>query len=85
MKKGLGQSNDEGMLWWYFHMERDMIAKRVYVGLCAVSHSLGRLWNRWIDTVKECLKKKVWMSGKQGEWWGFVKGNAWGIAQGMNP
>ena len=31
--------------------------------------SQGR--KRWIDTVKDCLKKKkreVWISGKQGEW-----------------
>ena len=34
------------------------IAKRIYVGECAGSCSLGRLWKRWIDTVKDCLKKK---------------------------
>ena len=39
-------------------MERDRIAKRVYVGECAGNCSVCRLWKRWIDTVKKCLKKK---------------------------
>ena len=40
-----------------------------YVGECTGSHSVGRPQKRWLDTVKECWKKKeVWMSGKQGEW-----------------
>ena len=38
-------------------MESDRIAKRVYVGECAGSRSMGRLWKRWIDTGKECLRK----------------------------
>ena len=50
-------------------IEDDSIAKRVNVGECAGSRSVGRPRKRWIDTVKDCLrKKKVWMSGKQGEW-----------------
>ena len=35
MKKGLDERIDEVMLWWFDHverMERDSIAKRVYVG-----------------------------------------------------
>ena len=36
-------------------VERDRIAKRVYVRECAGSRSVGRPWKRWIDTVKECL------------------------------
>ena len=28
-----------------------------YVGECAGIHSLGRLQKRWIDTVKDCLRK----------------------------
>ena len=32
-------------------MERGNIFKRVYVGECAG-------WKRWIDNVKECLKKR---------------------------
>ena len=46
------------MLWWYDHvekMERNRIAKRE----CAGTRSVGRLWKRWIDTVKECKKKRM--------------------------
>ena len=35
----------------------DRIAKRVYVGECAGDRSVGRPRKRWIDTVKECLRK----------------------------
>ena len=38
-------------------MENDRFAKRVNVGECAGSLSVGRPWKRWIDTVKECLRK----------------------------
>ena len=48
-------------------MESDMIAKRVYEGVSTDSHSVGKLWKRWTDTAKECLRKEFWMSGKQGE------------------
>ena len=34
------------------------IAKKVYVGECAGCRSVGRPWKRWIDTVKDCLKKR---------------------------
>ena len=37
---------------------RGIELQRVYVGECAGSHSVGRPWNRWIDTMKECLKKR---------------------------
>ena len=59
------------MLQWFGHVERDRIAKRVYLGVCASSHSVSRLPKRWIDSVK-VFKGEVWMSGKQGECWGFV-------------
>ena len=45
-------------------MEKDRLAKRVYIGKCVGSRSVGRLRKRWIDTVKNCLKKEVLMSGK---------------------
>ena len=61
MKKGLNERIDEGILKWFSHverMERDRITKRVYVEQYAGIHSVGKPWKRWIDTVKECLKKR---------------------------
>ena len=58
--KGLGERIDEGVLWWFGQMERmegDRITKRVYIGECADSFSVGRPQKKWIDTVEECLKK----------------------------
>ena len=45
---------------WFSHVERmenDKIAKSVYVGECADIRSLGRPWKRWVDAVKNCLKR----------------------------
>ena len=39
-------------------VENYRIAKRVCVGECAGSRSFGRPRKRWIDTVKNCLKKR---------------------------
>ena len=39
-------------------MERDRIVKRVYVGECDGSHSVGRPRKRWIYTVKDCMEKR---------------------------
>ena len=73
-------------------IERDRIAKRIYVGQCAGSRSVGSSWKRWIDTVKECLKNRGLdirqarrMVQDRSEWWGFLRGNAWGIARGTDP
>ena len=38
--------------------ENNRIPNKVYVGVCAGSRSVGRLWKRWIDAAKDCLKKK---------------------------
>ena len=64
-------------------MEKDRIAKRIYVGELASSRSVGRSRKRWIDTVKECLKKRGLyvrqarrMVQDRSEWWGFVRRNA---------
>ena len=60
-EEGVEERINEDVLQWFGHverMERDRIAKRVYVGECAGSHSGGRLQKRWIDTIKECLRKK---------------------------
>ena len=85
-KKGLDERLGESMLRWFCHverMERDRISKRVYVGECADSRSVGRPWKRWIDTVKECLRKRSLdvrqarrMVQDRSEWRGFVRGNA---------
>ena len=39
-------------------MERDRITKKVYVGECAGVSLVGRPWKRWVDNVKECLRKR---------------------------
>ena len=39
-------------------MENDRGTKRVQVRECAGSRSVGRLRKKWIDTVKDCLKKR---------------------------
>ena len=39
-------------------IERALVAKRVYVGQCAGTRSVGRPKKRYIDTVKECLRKR---------------------------
>ena len=89
LKKSLDESIDEGVLQWFRNLERDRTAKRVYIGECASSRLVGRLKKRWIDTVKECFKKRCLnvtqarrMVQDRSEWWGFVRGNPWGIAQG---
>ena len=58
MKKGLDERIDVAVLRCFGHVERDGIAKRVYLGECAGSCSVGRLRKRWIDTMKKCLKKR---------------------------
>ena len=45
VKKGLDERIDDGILRWFGHvkrMERDRIAKRVYLELVDGSHSVGR-------------------------------------------
>ena len=61
MTRGLDERIDGGILRWFGHMERienDRIPRRLYVGECAGSHSVGRPRKRWHETVKECFKKK---------------------------
>ena len=95
MRKGLDERVDEGVLLWFGYverMERDRIAKRVFVGDYAGSRSVGKERKRWINTVRECLKKR-WLDFRQArrmvqdrsEWRGFLRGNSWGVAWGMNP
>ena len=92
VKNGLGKRVDEGVLRWFGRverMERDRTAKRTYVGECAGSRSVGMPWKRWIDTVKECLRKRGLdvrqarrMVHARSECRGFVKGNVWAVAGG---
>ena len=84
MKKELDERIDEGALRWFGsveRMEKDKISKRVYVGECAGSRSLGRPRKRWIDTVKDCLRKRIFdvrqakrMVQDRNEWRGLVRG-----------
>ena len=63
--KGVDEWIDVGVLRWFGHVERmenDRTAKRVYLGECAGSRSVGRPWKRWIGTVM-----KVFMLDKQGD------------------
>ena len=48
--------------------ESDRITKRAYVGKCAGNRSVGQTRKGLIDIVKDYLKNKLWMSGKQEEW-----------------
>ena len=90
VKKYLDERIDAGVLRWFGHVEKmgnDRLAKRVYVGECAGSHSVGRPRKRWIDTMKDCLKKRGFdvrqarrMAQNRSEW----RGNPWGVARGMN-
>ena len=50
---------DEGVLRWCGHVERmenDRIAKMIYVGECAHSHSVARPQRMWIEAMNDCLK-----------------------------
>ena len=95
VRKGLDERIDEGALRGFGHVERmkrDRIANRVYVGECAGSLSVGRPRKRWINTVKDCLKKRGLevrqarrMVQDRSEWRGFVRESAWNISRGMNP
>ena len=95
MKKGLDERIDAGVLRWFAHverMEKDRIAKRVYVGECAGSRSAGRPRKRWLDIVKECLKKRGLDVRKtrrrvqdRSEWRRFVRGECMGYSSGDEP
>ena len=84
--KGVDERIDKGVLRWFGpveRMEKERIAKRVYVGECAGSSSVGRPRKRWIDTVNDCLRKgglnvrKARRMGQdRSEWRGFVRGSA---------
>ena len=93
--KGVDEKIDEGVLRWFGHVERmenDRIAKRVYVGECAGSRSVGRPRKRWIDTVKDCLRKRGLdvrearrMVHNRSVWRGFVRGECMRRCPGNEP
>ena len=63
---------------------------REYVRECAGNRLVGRPQKRWIDTVKDCLRKRGLdvrqarrMVQDRCECQGFVRGNAWVVAQGI--
>ena len=59
--KGVDKNIDKGVFRCFDHgerMENNRIAKRIYVRECAGSRSAGRPRKRWINTVKNCLKKR---------------------------
>ena len=59
MDKGVAWSDeriDEGVLRWFGYFER--MEKNRLRGECAGSCSVGRLRKRWIDIMKDCLKKR---------------------------
>ena len=71
---------------WKEWCESDRVAKRVYVGACAGSRSVGKPRKRSIDTMKDYLRKRgldVWQDSS--EWQGFLRGNLWAVTRGMNP
>ena len=94
MTKGVDEMI-EGVLWWFGHVERrenDRIAESIYIEECAGNHAVGRPWKRWIDIVKDCLRKRgldVRQARKRVQnrnvWLGLVRGNVWGVARLMNP
>ena len=86
MRQGLDERIDEDFLRWFGHverMERDRIAKRVYLEESAGSLSVGRPRKGWIDTMKEYLRKRGLdvrqtrrMVLDRSRWREFVRGNA---------
>ena len=81
MLKGVDGRINEGK-------ENDRIMKRIYVGECAGICSVAMMWKRWIDTVKDCLRKRGLyvrqarrMVQDGNEWWEF----AWSETWRMNP
>ena len=81
--KEVDERIDEGVLRWFSQvdrMEKERIAKRIYVGECASSRFVGRPRKRWNDTMKNCLRKRG-LDVRQArrivqdrcEWWEFAR------------
>ena len=52
--KGLMKVFSSGSVMW--RMEKDRTDS--HGGECTGSHSVSRLWKRWIDNMKECSRKR---------------------------
>ena len=84
---------DEVVLRWFGHVERDRIAKRVYMGKSAGSRLVSGSQKSWIDSGNECLKKRGMDVGQARGMVhyrsdvGGLEGRMHGlrIARGMNP
>ena len=84
--KGLSKMIGECVLRWFRDVERmenDRIAKRVYVGECDGSRSVGSPRERRNDTVNDCVMKTGLdmrqarrMMHDRSVWRDFVRGNA---------
>ena len=81
-----------GSTLWRKWRRTNKIAKRVCEGEWPDSRSVGRLWKKGIDIVRDRLKKRCLEATQarlivhdRSVWWGSVSGNAWDIAWGMNP
>ena len=81
-----------GVFQSFGYVQRMKNDKIVYVGECDGSRSVCRPRKRWIDIVKDCLRKRGLdvrqprrMVQNTGEWWVFMRRNAWGVARGMIP
>ena len=78
MKKGLDERIDEGGLRWIGYVER------------MENDRITRPRKRWINTVKDRLKKggldvRQAMVHDKSVGWEFVRGNAWDVSRRMNP
>ena len=90
--KGVDKKIDGCILRWFGHVEMMENDKSVCVGVCGSSRSVGRPRKRWIDTMKDCLKKRgldVRQARRMGRdriaCRGFLRGNAWGVSPGDEP
>ena len=88
--KGLMRVFSSGLAMWRGRRRTGML--REYVGECAGSCSVVRPQKKWIDTMKDCLRKRGLdvrltrrMVQDMSEWRGIVRGNAWGVAKDMSP
>ena len=92
--KGVDKRID-GVLCLLSHVERiekGRIAKRVYIGDCVDICSVSRQQKRWIDMVKDYLRKRGLgirqarrMVQDRSEWGGVCEGECMGHSPGIEP